>query len=110
MLGGLIVIERHIGLAEYVEVGVWLDAVVSRKLLVSLFQPPGPLHDGRGHHLRRPHPGGGMPACPFPPIPEKGSQYGTRHRAALGLSEETDAVCVVVSEERGRVSVAVAAS
>lgn len=107
MIGGLIVLERHIGLGEYISVGVPVDARVTRELLMSIFQPPAPLHDGAaiisGERLK-------AARCVLPlspPNPEIGRQLGTRHRAALGLSEESDAVCVVVSEERGRVSVAV---
>lgn len=106
MTGGLIVLERHIGLGEYMAAGVPLDARVSRELLMSIFQPPAPLHDGAaiisGERIKA-----ARCVLPLSPNPELGRQLGTRHRAALGLSEETDAVCVVVSEERGRVSVAV---
>ncbi len=106
MTGGLIVLERHIGLGEYMAAGVPLDARVSRELLMTIFQPPAPLHDGAaiisGERVKA-----ARCVLPLSPNPELGRQMGTRHRAALGLSEETDAVCVVVSEERGRVSVAV---
>lgn len=106
MMGGLIVLERGVGLADFVETGTKLDARVSRELLVSLFQPPGPLHDGaiiiRGESIVA-----ARCLLPLSTNPNLGRHLGTRHRAALGLSEESDAVCVVVSEERGRVSVAV---
>ncbi len=106
MMGGLIVLERGVGLADFVETGTKLDARVSRELLVSLFQPPGPLHDGaiivRGERIVA-----ARCLLPLSTNPNLGRHLGTRHRAALGLSEESDAVCVVVSEERGRVSVAV---
>jgi diadenylate cyclase len=106
MIGGLIVLERHIGLGEFAGAGVPVDARVTRELLMSIFQPPAPLHDGAAIIS-----GGRIKAArcvlPLSPNPEIGRQLGTRHRAALGLSEESDAVCVVVSEERGRVSVAV---
>lgn len=105
MTGAIIVLERRIGLGDYVEGGVALNAEVSRELLVSLFQTTGPLHDGaviiRGKTVL-------AARCVLPLTTSKvGRNLGTRHRAALGLSEQTDAVCVVVSEERGRVSVAV---
>jgi len=106
MLGGLIVLERHMGLADYAERGTLVDARVSRELLVSIFQPPGPLHDGAviisGDRIKA-----ARCLLPLSTNPNLGRHLGTRHRAALGLSEESDAVCVVVSEERGRVSVAV---
>lgn len=105
MTGALIVLERRIGLADYVDQGVKIGAEVSRELLISIFQPTAPLHDGaviiRGDRVM-------AARCVLPLSSSKvGRMAGTRHRAALGLSEETDAVCVVVSEERGRVSVAV---
>ncbi|MCB2185691.1 MAG: diadenylate cyclase CdaA [Deltaproteobacteria bacterium] len=104
MTGALIVLERRIGLADYVQAGVPLNASVSRELLVQLFQTSGPLHDGaviiRGDTIL-------AARCMLPLASGSGLlQMGSRHRAALGLSEEADAVCVVVSEERGRVSVA----
>jgi len=106
MMGGLIVLERNVGLADFVETGTKLDARVSRELMVSLFQPPGPLHDGavivRGERIVA-----ARCLLPLSTNPNLGRHLGTRHRAGLGLSEESDAVCVVVSEERGRVSVAV---
>jgi diadenylate cyclase len=106
MTGGLIVLERHIGLGEFINAGVPVDARVTRELLMSIFQPPAPLHDGAaiisGERIKA-----ARCVLPLSPNPEIGRQLGTRHRAALGLSEESDAVCVVVSEERGRVSVAV---
>jgi diadenylate cyclase len=106
MIGALIVIERRTGLAEYVESGTEMDALVSRELLISLFQPGTPLHDGAiiisGDRIKS-----ARSVLPLSTSPQAGRQIGTRHRAALGLSEESDAVCVVVSEERGRVSVAV---
>lgn len=107
MTGGLMVLERHIGLNDYVEIGTRLDAEVSRELLIQLFQTSGPLHDGAvmisGDRVQA-----ARCVLPLSANPNVGRHLGTRHRAALGLSEETDAVCVVVSEERGRVSVAVA--
>jgi len=106
MTGGLIVLERHIGLGEYMATGVAIDAQVSRELLISIFQPSAPLHDGASIISSKRIKAAGC-VLPLSPTPELGRQMGTRHRAALGLSEETDAVCVVISEERGRVSVAV---
>lgn len=106
MTGGLIVLERHIGLADYIESGVHLEAKVSRELLIQLFQTSGPLHDGAavvsGERIVA-----ARCLLPLSANPALARHLGTRHRAGLGLSEETDAVCVIVSEERGRVSVAV---
>ncbi len=107
MTGALIVLERHIALGDYLEAGVKLDASVTRELLVSLFQTSSPLHDGAaiiGENRIK----AARCVLPLSVNPSLGRHLGTRHRAALGLSEETDAVAVVVSEERGRVSVAVA--
>jgi diadenylate cyclase len=105
-VGALIVLERSGGLDAYAELGVPLDAVVTADLLESIFVPSAPLHDGavlvQGPRV--------VAAGCFLPLSrnlELGRALGTRHRAALGISEETDAVAVVVSEETGRVSLAV---
>jgi diadenylate cyclase len=105
-VGALIVIERTGALRPYAELGVALEAVVSADLLQTLFLPGSPLHDGavliRGTRA--------VAAGCFLPLSRNlqvGRHLGTRHRAALGISEETDAVAVAVSEETGRVSVAV---
>ena len=104
MTGALIVVERHIGLAEYRDVGVPLDCKVSRELLIQIFQTSGPLHDG-AVVISEDRAASARCVLPLSNSPQT-KHLGTRHRAALGLSEETDAVCIVVSEERGRVSVA----
>jgi diadenylate cyclase len=104
-VGALIVVERKIGLRTFVESGVNLDAAVSRDLLCSIFYPGGALHDGaviiQGDRIT-------AAACflPLTTNPLLLSELGTRHRAALGISEESDCIAVVVSEETGRVSVA----
>lgn len=101
--GALIVIEREIGLRNYVESGIPLDAMVTHDLLVSIFQTSGPLHDGaviiQENRIA-------AAACflPLTVNPGVGTDLGTRHRAAIVLTEENDAVAVVVSEETGRVS------
>jgi diadenylate cyclase len=106
-IGALLVLERSTGLRNYAELGVPLDALVSADLLVSLFLPYSPLHDGavfiRGDRIA-------AAGCflPLSRNTQLGRAMGTRHRAALGLSEETDAVVLVVSEESGRISLAVA--
>jgi diadenylate cyclase len=104
-VGALIVIEQQTGLKEFVESGTTLNANLSAELLLAIFMPRSPLHDGavivREHLLE-------AAGC-FLPLAEQSlaeRRFGTRHRAALGLSEQTDAVVVVVSEESGAISVA----
>lgn len=105
-IGALLVLERSTGLRNYAELGVPLDALVSADLLVSLFLPYSPLHDGavfiRGDRVA-------AAGCflPLSRNTQLARAMGTRHRAALGLAEETDAVVLVVSEETGRISLAV---
>lgn len=104
-IGALIVIERNVALGDMLERGVKLGARVSRELLITIFFPKTPLHDGaviiRGRELA-------AAACilPLAAVTER-QDFGTRHRAALGITEESDAVAVVVSEERGTITVAV---
>ena len=103
--GALIVIERDEGLRTYVETGIPVDARLSYDLLVNVFTPGTPLHDGatvvRGNRIT-------AAGCflPLSTRADLSTTYGSRHRAALGVTEETDAVAVVVSEERGALSVA----
>ena len=105
-IGALMVLERSTDLRNYAELGVRLDSLVSADLLVSLFLPYSPLHDGavfiRGKRVA-------AAGCflPLSRNAQLGRAMGTRHRAALGLAEETDAVVLVVSEETGRISLAV---
>jgi len=107
MTGALIVIEREIGLRTYIESGVALDAQVSYDLLATIFRPSAPLHDGavilQGDRLA-------AAACflPLSMNPLLSTKLGTRHRAGIGITEETDAVSVIVSEETGGISLAVA--
>lgn len=107
--GALIVIERDIGLRTYIESGVPLDAHMSYDLLATIFRPSAPLHDGaaivQGDRIA-------AAACflPLSMNPVLSTQLGTRHRAAIGITEETDAVAVVVSEETGAISLALAGS
>ncbi len=102
--GAIVVIEREMGLRSYIETGIALDALVTYDLLVSIFNPATPLHDGavlvQGTRLA-------AAACflPLTVNPQLSRALGSRHRAAIGLSEDTDAVAVVVSEESGQVSV-----
>lgn len=103
-IGALIVFERDVDLDEFVQSGVYMDARPSRELIHSLFVPDGPLHDGavliRNGRLRR----AGV-LLPLSKSLSLDSALGTRHRAAVGITEETDAVAIVVSEERGAMSV-----
>ena len=104
-IGALIVIERLQGLRNYVENGIPIDANISYDLLINIFTPDTPLHDGavivQDDRIA-------AAACflPLTPNPELSKEFGTRHRAALGVTEETDAVAVIVSEETGIISVA----
>jgi diadenylate cyclase len=103
--GALIAIERTQSLRMYAEPAKAIDAVVSRELLVSIFNPGGPLHDGavivRGNRIVA---AGAL--LPLTATPDPKLAHGTRHRAALGLSEESDALVVVVSEENGSIAMA----
>ena len=104
-VGALIVIQREVGLDEFVEDSIVLDAQVSRKLLYSIFVKDSPLHDGaaliEGDRIK-------AAGCVLPLSfnPDLDPNLGTRHRAALGISERSDAVIIVVSEESGAISVA----
>jgi diadenylate cyclase len=104
-IGALIVLERKLGLRTFVESGVNLDAAISRDLLCSIFHPGGALHDGaviiQGDRIT-------AAACflPLTTNPLLVTELGTRHRAALGITEESDCMAVVVSEETGRISIA----
>lgn len=103
-IGALIVIERSMKLGDMIKrEGVRLDALISRQLLMNIFYPKAPLHDGAvvissGRILAA--------ACILPLAVARGQNFGTRHRAALGITQESDAIVVVVSEERGEISVA----
>jgi len=104
-IGALIAIERETSLKDFIEIGTSLDAKVSRELLLSIFHPTSPIHDGavviHGNRI--------IAAGCFLPIttrPYISKALGTRHRAGIGLSEETDAVIIIVSEETGTISLA----
>ncbi len=102
-IGGLIVIERETGLKDFIESGHTLDAKVSKDLLVSIFQTSSPLHDGAAV-IRKDRILSAGSLLPLTRNPFISKQLGTRHRAAIGLSEETDAVIIVVSEETQKIS------
>lgn len=104
-VGALMVIERNVPLGDTTDRGVRLDAAISKELLINLFWPNSPLHDGaaiiRGDRIV-------AAGCILPLSTAVAKRdYGTRHRAALGITEESDAVVVVVSEERGAIAIAV---
>jgi diadenylate cyclase len=103
--GALIILERDIGLRTFVESGVPLEARISRDLLLSIFQPGLPLHDGAAI-VQKDRIAAAACFLPLTTIPALSRHLGTRHRAAIGITEETDCLSIVVSEETGRVSVA----
>src|ERR1700687_4362811 len=107
--GALIVIEREIGLRTYIESGVSLDARLSYDLLATIFRPSAPLHDG-AVIVQRDRIAAAACFLPLSMNPVLSTQLGTRHRAAIGITEETDAVAVIISEETGMISMAVAGS
>lgn len=102
-IGAIVVLERQIGLRSYIETGIALDAIVTYDLLISIFNPKTPLHDGavviQGNRVA-------AAACflPLTVNPELSRTLGSRHRAAIGVTEDTDALAVVVSEETGTIS------
>lgn len=103
--GALIVLERDIGLRTFVESGVHLEAQISRDLLLSIFQPGLPLHDGAAI-VQKDRIAAAACFLPLTTNPSLSRSMGTRHRAAIGITEETDCLSVVVSEETGRISAA----
>src|SRR6476646_6398350 len=103
--GALIVIERNVGLRNFIETGTRVDAKVSAELLVTMFSPGSPLHDG-AVILREDTVLAASCILPLSANPRSALALGTRHRAALGLSEESDAAIIVISEETGAISVA----
>jgi diadenylate cyclase len=105
-IGALMVLERDTGLNDYTETGIPIDAVVTSELLINIFIPNTPLHDGaviiRQNRI--------VAASCFLPLTDRqdlSKELGTRHRAAVGMAEQSDAVSIVVSEETGQISVAV---
>jgi len=105
-IGALIVFERETGLMDYIESGIKLDASISAELLINIFIPNTPLHDGAviisGNQLK-------AAGCylPLSENPFISKELGTRHRAAIGMTEVSDAVVVVVSEETGQISLSI---
>jgi diadenylate cyclase len=105
-IGAIVAIERQIGLRNYIDGGIPLDAVMTYDLIVSIFQPTSPLHDGavivQDDRIA-------AAACflPLTVNPKLSKELGSRHRAAIGLTEENDAIAIVVSEETGRIAIVV---
>ncbi|MBF0607604.1 MAG: TIGR00159 family protein [Magnetococcales bacterium] len=104
-IGALIVLERETTLKDYIEIGTLMDARITRELLLSVFHPTSPIHDGavviKGNKI--------VAAGCFLPIsfrPDIDKMLGTRHRAGLAITEETDAIVLIVSEETGDISIA----
>jgi diadenylate cyclase len=104
-VGAIIVFEREIGLRNYVESGIPIDATVSYDLLTTIFQPSTPLHDG-AVIISEDRLAAAACFLPLTVSPRLDRDLGTRHRAAIGLTEESDAIAVIVSEERGEISLA----
>ena len=103
--GALIVLERDIGLRTFIESGVRLDANLSSDLLLAIFHPGGALHDGAAI-VQKDKVTAANCFLPLTTNPAVSSTFGTRHRAAIGITEETDCLSLVISEETGRISVA----
>lgn len=101
--GALIVIERNVGLRNFIDAGVQLDARISYDLLVSIFNPSTPLHDG-AVVIQNERIAAASVFLPLTKNPEVSRELGTRHRAAIGITEGSDAISIVVSEESGLVT------
>ncbi|MDM7923508.1 MAG: diadenylate cyclase CdaA [Pyrinomonadaceae bacterium] len=101
--GALLVIERDVGLRNFIDSGVQLDAVISYDLLVTIFDPQTPLHDG-AVIIRDERIAAASVFLPLTKNPEISRELGTRHRAAIGITEGTDAISIVVSEETGLIT------
>jgi diadenylate cyclase len=104
-VGAIVAIEREIGLRNYIESGIPLDATLTYDLLLTIFKPGSPLHDG-AVILQEGRVAAAACFLPLTVNPRLSRELGTRHRAAIGLTEESDAVAVVVSEETGTISIA----
>lgn len=103
--GAIVAIERAIGLRNYIESGIPLDATITHDLLVSLFQKTAPLHDG-AVIVQEQRVAAAACFLPLTVNPQLSREMGSRHRAAIGLTEENDAIAVIVSEETGTISLA----
>ncbi len=105
-MGALIVLERETGLEEYIDTGVKIDGIISAEFLINIFVQKTPLHDG-AVIIRRDRVAAAACFLPLSENPHLSSSLGTRHRAGIGITEHSDAVAVIVSEETGAVSIAV---
>ncbi len=105
-IGALIAVERKVPLDSYIRTGIKMEAVVSSDLLVSIFSIYSPLHDG-AVIIQEDYIVAAKSILPLTDHPDLSPTLGTRHRAAIGLTEETDSICLVVSEETGSISMAV---
>jgi diadenylate cyclase len=104
-IGALMVIERDLGLRTFIESGVPMDALISFDLLATIFRPSAPLHDG-AVIIRKDRVAAAACFLPLSLNPVLSNQLGTRHRAGIGITEETDAIAIIVSEETGQISLA----
>src|SRR6185295_9139410 len=102
-IGAIVAIERQIGLRNYIEGGIPLDAVLTYDLVLSIFQPASPLHDG-AVIVQEDRIAAAACFLPLTVNPKLSKELGSRHRAAIGLTEENDSVAIVVSEETGSIS------
>jgi diadenylate cyclase len=105
-VGAIIAVERQVGLRNYIEGGIRLDAVLTYDLLQSIFLPSSPLHDG-AVIVQDDRVAAAACFLPLTVNPKLSKELGSRHRAAIGLTEENDAVAIVISEETGRISIVV---
>src|ERR1043166_3690916 len=105
-VGGLVVFEREVGLNEYMEIGTRLDARVSRELVESVFLPHSPIHDG-ALVIQKGRVTAVRCLLPLSTNPNLRKTWGTRHRAALGVTEETDCVAIIISEQEGTVALVI---
>jgi len=104
-IGAIVAIERQIGLRNYIESGIPLDATLTYDLLITIFRPDSPLHDG-AVILQEGRVAAAACFLPLTVNPRLSRELGTRHRAAIGLTEENDAAAIVISEETGKISIA----
>jgi len=103
-IGAIIALERQVGLRTYIEGGIRLDAVLTYDLLLSIFQPSSPLHDGAAI-VQDDRVAAAACFLPLTVNPKLSKDLGSRHRAAIGLTEENDSIAIVVSEETGKISI-----
>ncbi len=103
--GGLIVIEQSQGLGQYIETGIQIDAIVSFDLIANIFEPKTALHDG-AIIISKGRIAAASCLLPLSSNPHLPPHFGTRHRAGIGITEETDAIAIIISEETGKISFA----